>query len=84
MKSSGKFSQLLNKRKHIMNINQFEGLLRRTIAILEVHNSDPAAQSVVEELRSLLSDRPYTRTADGTIRLDSDSSTGIYKVSRKD
>lgn len=67
-----------------MNISQFEELLRRTIAILEVHSSDPAAQSVALELRSLLKDRPYTRTADGTIRLDSDSSTGIYKVNRRD
>ena len=29
-----------------MNISQFEGLLRRTIAILENHSQYPAAQSV--------------------------------------
>ncbi len=66
-----------------MNINQFEGLLKRTITILEVHISDPAAQSVALELRSLLNDRSYTRTADGTIRLDSAQASGIYKVNER-
>lgn len=66
-----------------MNINEFEELLRSTIAILEIHKSDPAAQSIAGELRSLLKNRPYTRVADGTIRLDSDRANGIYKVTRR-
>lgn len=63
-----------------MNISQVEGLLRRTTTTLEVHSQDSAAQSVGLELRSRLLNRPYTRASSGTIRLDSDKETGIYKV----